>query len=180
MKLFISTLLLFSITALAESGRLENSPYHPALGRLIELQQLNGQHLSKLVKATYDRSIHPGYTTADIPLGVYLPANALITRSYIYTVTPQTHSLTGAGVQDNSTTFTTAVFCEDANNIKTATGFGTSAAGGLIEGQSTGAASAFVGSIADKCQINVRFASVDGGIVSAGKFNVFLNYVVTD
>jgi hypothetical protein len=98
-------------------------------------------------------------------LGVYLPASALILRSYIYVETQMVDN--GSG--------TVAYHCEDANNVKTATDMTGSAAGAFIEGASTGAVSAAVASIANRCEIK---ATVAGADLSAGKHHVFVDYVV--
>ncbi len=126
----------------------------------------DGVGAKAIARATYDVAVSGyGSSTSDHGLGVYLPAKAIITRSYLQVVTQLADS--GAG--------TLAVFCEDANNIKTATDLTGSASGALIEGASTGAASAFVGSIAAQCEIKARPAGVD---LSAGKLIVFVEYVI--
>lgn len=94
-----------------------------------------------------------------------LPAGAKITRSYLYVVTQFSDS--GSG--------TVALSCEDANNIKTATDITGSAAGAFIEGQSTGAASAFVGSIAAACTVTATVAGVDQ---ATGKLVGYVKYIV--
>lgn len=167
MKILILILSLISTCAFAADPQLGQANYPPALKRMIELQNLDGQKLQRKARATWDYDRQGGASTEDLKTGVFLPAKAIITRSYIYVKTQQTSA--GAA--------TTAVFCEDANNIKTATDITGEAAGALVEGQSTGAASAFVGSIAAQCEIKVRFAVFP---VSSGKFNVFVDYIVTD
>lgn len=101
-------------------------------------------------------------------LGVALPAKTLITRSYIRIET----QLVDTG------TCTVAIHCEDANNIKTATDITGTAANGFIEGQSTGAASAFVASIAAACNITLTVANGGSCVPSAGKGEVYVEYVV--
>lgn len=123
----------------------------------------------KMLRVVYDTSVgSQGSSTVNSgvhSLGAYLPAKAIITRSYLYVVTQFADS--GAG--------TVALHCEDANNIKTATDITGSSAGALIEGQSTGAASAFVGSIAAECEVK---ATVAGASQTAGKLVAFIEYVV--
>jgi hypothetical protein len=108
-----------------------------------------------------------GITQGTYSTGVALPAKAVITRSYFKIITQFVDA--GAG--------TIAIFCEDANNIKTATDITGSAANAFVEGQSTGAASAFVRAIGAACNISVVIGGVD---VSAGKLIGWVEYVVED
>lgn len=154
---------LFSFTSHAE---LKGAPFGPAGdARFNELEKgkLN------VLKAVYDVSsgLHSGTSGATVNLGVYLPAKALIVRSYIYVVTQLVDGGTG----------TLAFQCEDANNIKTATDMTGTAAAGFIEGQSTGAASAFKAAIGSRCQMQ---AVVAGATISAGKLDVYVEYMITD
>lgn len=123
------------------------------------------------LKAVYDSSKKDyGSSTVDSgvhALGSYLPKNAVITRSWIYVVDQLVDNGTG----------TLAIFCEDANNIKTATDMTGSAAGAKVEGQSTGAASAFVAGIAADCEVKAKVA---GANITAGKLDVFVTYVIAD
>lgn len=100
-------------------------------------------------------------------LGVSLPAKAIITRSFF--VVDTQFSDTGSG--------TVALSCEDANNIKTATDITGSSAGAIVEGESTGAASAFKSSIASACEIT---ATVAGSVQATGKLTGWVTYVVAD
>ncbi len=117
-------------------------------------------------RVVYDTAVDGGGIGAHL-LGVSLPAKALITRSYLYVVTQFVDS--GSG--------TVAVSCEDANNIKTATDITGTAAAGLIEGQSTGAASAFVGSIAATCEVTATVATASQ---TSGKALIFIEYEVVE
>jgi len=127
----------------------------------------DGLHAQRVARATMDCA-SSGCSVGAHSLGVALPANAIITRSYIYIVT----QLTDTG------TCTVAISCEDANNIKTATDITGTAAGGFIEGASTGAASAFVGGIAAACNITGTVADGGSCVPSAGKLIVYVEYVV--
>lgn len=140
-------------------------------GKVTEAQQkvisADGLHSHRIARATWDFATDGGAISA-IPnaAGVTLPAKALITRSWIYVTTQIVDA--GSG--------TMAISCEDANNIKTATDLTGTAAGGFIEGASTGAISAAVGSIAAACVITFTIA---GAAATAGKITVFVEYVVS-
>lgn len=97
--------------------------------------------------------------------GVDLPAKAVITRSFFVVNTQFVDA--GSG--------TVAISCEDANNIKTATDITGSADGAIVEGESTGAASAFKSSIAAACPITVTVAGADQ---TAGSLTGFVEYYV--
>jgi hypothetical protein len=127
----------------------------------------DGLYGLKVAKATFD------FADGDLAvgahgLGVSLPAKAIIIRSWIRIDT----QLVDTG------TCTVAISCEDANNIKTATDITGSAAGAMIEGESTGAASAFKSSIAAACEITATVADGGSCVPSAGKGSVFVMYVV--
>lgn len=130
----------------------------------IGAQSAEGLHLKRIARVTYDVAVDGG-TVAAHGLGVSLPANSIITRSWLYIVTQFSDS--GSG--------TVAVSCEDANNIKTATDITGTAAGGFIEGQSTGAISAAVGGIAAACEVT---ATVATATQATGKALIFIEYVV--
>lgn len=138
------------------------------VGKITEAKQYpqtaDGLHSKRIARATYDFAVHTGAQGA-YSLGVALPAKALIMRSWIYVVTQMVDA--GSG--------TMAIHCEDANNIKTATDLTGTAAGGFIEGAQTGAVSAAVGAIGAACNIT---ATIGGADLSAGKFIVFVEYVV--
>jgi hypothetical protein len=129
----------------------------------------DGLHAKRYARATLNCAAS-GCSVGAHSLGVSLPANALITRSYIYVVT----QLSDTG------TCTVAISCEDANNIKTATDITGTAAGGFIEGASTGAASAFVGGIAATCAITATIADGGSCVPVAGKAIVFVEYNVVE
>ena len=136
------------------------------LETMIKAQSADGLHLKRIARATYDVAVNLG-TVAAHGLGVSLPANAIIVRSWFYVVTQFVDA--GSG--------TVAISCEDANNIKTATDITGSAAGAIVEGESTGAASAFKASIAAACEIT---ATVATAAQTAGKLIVFVEYVVAE
>lgn len=150
-------LLMMSSVALAAS-----TPFPPWLQKFFDMAPVqNGIGVQRTARAVYDVAVHGG-SVGDHGLGVFLPAKAVITRSYLRIDT----SFTDVG------SATVALSCEDANNIKTATDF--TGLSGLVEGESTGAASAFKQSIANKCEIT---ATVAGGLQSTGKATVWVDYV---
>lgn len=106
-------------------------------------------------------------TGLGIASGVFLPAKAVIIRSYFRITTQFVDG--GAG--------TIALSCEDANNIKTATDITGSAVGAFIEGASTGTAASFVASIAATCDITLTAATAEP---SAGALTVWVHYVIHD
>jgi hypothetical protein len=120
----------------------------------------------RVARVTYDVATDLGTIGAHL-LGVTLPAKSIITRSFFYTDTQFVDG--GAG--------TVALSCEDANNIKTATDITGNAVGVIVEGESTGAASAFKASIAADCEVT---ATVAGAAQTAGKLTAYIYYVVTD
>lgn len=127
----------------------------------------DGNYGVKVAKATYS------YADGDLAvgahgLGVSLPAKAIIIRSWMHVDTQQA----------DTGTCTMAVSCEDANNIKTATDLSGSAADALIEGASTGAASAFTKAIGAACEITMTVADGGSCVPSAGKGSVYVMYVV--
>ncbi len=120
----------------------------------------------RLVKAVYDTAIHQSATSTN-GLGVYLPANAVITRSWFYVRTAMSGN-PGARV---------AFQCEDANNIKTSTDMTALAKDTMVEGASTGTAATFVTNIGAQCQIS---AVLIGDVMSTGAAEIYINYVVHD
>jgi hypothetical protein len=147
--------LLTSLTLFAAT------PFPPEVN-----DRFNALETEQMVEFEYDVATDGG-TIAAHTLGEWLPANAVITRSFFYINTQFTDSGTG----------TVALSCEDANNIKTATDITGSAAGSIIEGESTGAVSAFTSGIAARCSIT---ATVAGAAQTAGKLTGWVRYVIAD
>lgn len=128
-----------------------------------------------IVRVVYDTAVVDSDGSTSTTLGVHglgksLPAAALITRSYLYIK----NAFTSTGAAGSSTV---QFFCEDENNIKTATDLTTSSADTLVEGQSTGATSAMVKSVAAACEIKAKVA---GAALTAGKAIVFVEYNVIE
>jgi hypothetical protein len=163
MKVLLSILLTFTATVvLAQTGA--NSRFAPFKQKAI--QEIEAMSAEKTVRVQYDFGLHGG-AVGTIGLGKYLPAGAIITRSFLYIDTQLASGGTG----------TIALKCEDANNIKTATYLGGSSSGDLVEGASTGATSAMVKSIAARCEISAVLAVSD---FTAGKLTAWVKYVLHD
>lgn len=181
MKKFLALLLVCGFTGTAMAA-LRGSPYGPHLDQRfsdveVEVDALQalpsnvaptteGISNLRIARVTYDVATDLG-TVAAHGLGVTLPAKSIIIRSWLYIDTLFVDA--GAG--------TVAISCEDANNIKTATDFTASSAGDLVEGESTGASSAFKKSIAAACEVT---ATVATAAQTAGKATVWIQYVVHD
>jgi hypothetical protein len=164
--LAILALTLLTITAAAES------PLPPWVSDLMGnslpdgTQSKQGTFVAKTVRFIYDVATNGG-SVAPHTLPVILPPNAVITRSYFKIVTAFTSGASGGG--------TVAISCEDANNIKTATDLSSQSANAFVEGESTGAASAFKRAIAAPCSITATVAST---AQTAGKLVGWLDYVI--
>lgn len=130
----------------------------------------DGVFAKRVAKVHLDCGTGAGCSLGAHTLGVSLPAKALIVRSYIYIKTQFV----------DTGTCTVALSCEDANNIKTATDISGTAAGGFIEGASTGASTAFVASIAAACVITATVADGGSCVPSAGYLDAYVEYVTTD
>lgn len=176
MKKFIYALLIvFGLTGtMIYLSADAQSPFPPWVSSLDAKVLPDGQsgqlgtYVQKTVRYIYNVPTHLG-TVAAHGLGVFLPANAVITRSYFKIITVFTSGASGGG--------TVALHCEDANNIKTATDISGQSANAFVEGAETGAASAFVRAIAAPCEIT---ATVAGTAQTAGKLVGWLNYVVEE
>lgn len=127
------------------SMALASTPFMPEVEA-----RFKAAEVKKVVKVKYSVAANGG-TIGARGLGVKLPPNIVITRSYFRVDTQFVDG--GSG--------TVALSCEDANNIKTATDITGSSAGTYVEGASTGAASAFVASIAAPCEITATVAGAD-------------------
>ena len=130
----------------------------------------DGSMQKRIVRATYDVAVDLG-TIAAHGLGVSLPANAIIVRSWFYTVTQFVDA--GAG--------TVALSCETANNIFSAADITGNADGVKVDGiqqafatfDGTGAA----GVLGAACELT---ATVATAAQTAGKLNLFVEYVVAE
>lgn len=124
----------------------------------------DGLDAVRLARATYDVAVASGAVGAH-PLGVSLPAKAIIKQAWLNIKTQFTDN--GAG--------TVAFHCEDANNIITAQDITGLAAGTNHPGAASGPAGSMVGSIAAECEITATVATTEQ---TAGKGIVFVEYVV--
>ena len=126
----------------------------------------DGNNQLRTARATYDVGVDLG-TVAAHGLGVYLPANAIIIRSYFYIVEQFVDA--GSG--------TVALHCEDANNIYSAADITGMLVGSVTDGIQDGTTANFTGSISASCEIT---ATVAGSAQTAGKFITFVEYIVAE
>lgn len=168
--LILTALCLAFVGTLAYAQKSPVPPWFSSIAGNIKLSDATsneeGHFSEKVARFVYDVSTDGGSVAAH-SLGVILPARAVIVRSYFKIITQFSDSGTG----------TVAIHCEDANNIKTATDITGSSANAFVEGQSTGAASAFVRGIAADCNIT---ATVAGATQSTGKLVGWVHYVLED
>ena len=139
---------------------------------LVSMAAVSGDGLNqkRTARATYDVAVDLG-TIAAHGLGITIPANAIIVRSWFYTVTQFVDA--GAG--------TVAISCETANNIFSAADITGNADGVLVDGiqqafstfDGTGAA----GILGAACELT---ATVATAAQSAGKLVLFVEYMVAE
>lgn len=117
-------------------------------------------------QATYNFATNGG-AVGTHSLLVQIPKNAVIVRSYAYSITKPTTSASG----------TLAFTCENAGDLVAATAAASyAAAGASIDGASTGAASVFKYiDTAGPCTISAVIAT---GALTAGEVTVFSEYVL--
>lgn len=126
----------------------------------------DGHYAKQLVKATYDFSKQGG-SVGSIDLGVAIPANAIETRSYLYSVTQPTTSASG----------TLAFYCASSSSpdLKQPTAAASyPAAGAVADGTQTGAAANF-STVSSACNIKAKIGT---GALTAGKVVLYVEYVV--
>lgn len=198
MNKLIHLILLTTLLALPAAAAKRGSPYLPEIdqrfsdleagsglgtGAVTSAKILDGTILEADLGSQAAEGLHPARialfeydcatdtcTVGAHALGVSLPAKAVIIRSYFKVITQFT----------DSGTCTIALSCEDANNIKTATDISGSSANAFVEGQSTGASSAFVRAIGAACEITATVADGGSCVVSAGKLRGWVHYVLED
>ena len=179
-------LILCAVLAFANLGiynahaDIEGAPYLPEIdARFNAIEQGNhflnnsypsgaadSHYVQQEAQATYDFAKYTG-ATGTYDLGISIPANAIVTRTYLYSITKPTTSASG----------TLAFYCANATNaeFKLATAAASyPSAGALAEGNQTGTA-ANMSVISSKCDVH---ANIQTGALTAGKVTLFLNYVV--
>jgi hypothetical protein len=132
---------------------------------------VDGLMRKRVARATYDVAVDGG-TAGAYGLGVSLPANAIITRSWFYTVTQFVDG--GAG--------TVALHCETANNIFSAADITGNADGTLVDGIQDGTFANFDGTgaagvLGSACELTATVATAEQ---TAGKLVLFVEYVVAE
>lgn len=126
-----------------------------------------GLNAMRVAHAVWDTAVSSGGVVGAHSLGVALPAKALIKQVWTYAITQPATAASG----------TVALSCEDANNLLTAADITGYTAGTIHAGNETGTAATMVAAIAAQCNIT---ATIAVGNMSAGKVDVFVEYVVTD
>ncbi len=146
------------------------SPYPPWVKKLVasdlgDAKLVNGHYLEKVAVINFDPAAIAALRDVGAhPMGVYLPAGAMVTQSWFSVQTQFVDS--GSG--------TLAWHCEDANNLYTATDV-TGITTATTTGASTGAASTMVKAIAARCQIT---ATVGGVALTDGKMRFYVRYLL--
>jgi len=131
----------------------------------------DGLNQKRTARATYDVLVDGGVAAA-YGLGVTIPADAIIVRSWFYTVTQFVDA--GSG--------TVALHCETANNIFSAADITGNAAGTLVDAVQDGTFAAFDGSgaagvLGAVCELTATVATADQ---TAGKLILFVDYIVAE
>lgn len=177
-KYFLVALL--ALSAISAHADIQGAPFIPEIdARFNALEQGNhilnnvypmgsadGHWVQQEAQATYDFAKYTG-AVAGYDLGVAIPAGAIVTRSFLYSITQPTTSASG----------TLGFYCNNASNpefkLQTAAA-SYPAAGALAEGIQTGTA-ANMSVIATKCDVHAKIVT---GALTAGKVTLFINYVI--
>ncbi len=120
----------------------------------------------RIARVTYDVAVDGGAIGAHL-LGITLPANLIITRSWFFTDVQFVDA--GAG--------TVALSCEDANNILSAVDITAITSGTKTTGAQDDAIANFTGGIAAACEVT---ATVAVAAQTAGKLVLFIEYIVAE
>lgn len=124
----------------------------------------DGHQPKQMLVGTYDFATMGGGSVGTIELGVSLPDNAIVTKSYIDVLTAPA----GVGA-------TIAIRTESAADIKAATAIASYS--GFVAGEQTGSGvTAFVKTTAERA-LGINIANT---ALTAGKFKVYLEYVVSE
>lgn len=166
-KVQLGTMLdLSGDASLADSGALTIASDSVEEDMLADVGS-DGLHALRIARATYDVSGPDDGSVGAHGLGVSLPANAHLLKSWFYVETQFVDS--GAG--------TVALHCEDANNIFSAADITGNSDGTEVAGASDWAVGNMVAGIAAACEIT---ATVAGAEQTAGKLIVWVIYAVLD
>lgn len=142
--------------ALEQGNHLQNNKF--------PMGSTDGHWVQQEAQATYDFAAQTG-AIGTYDLGVSIPKNAVVTRSYLYSITQPTTSASG----------TLAWYCGTYQLFKVATAAASyGAAGAAIEGTQTGTA-ANMSTVSGNCDVKAVIAT---GALTAGKVTLFVNYVV--
>lgn len=181
-QLILCAVLAFANLAIWNAhADIEGAPYLPEIdARFNAIEQGNhflnnsypsgaadGHYVQQEAQATYNFATQTG-ATGNYDLGVSIPANAIITRTYAYSITKPTTSASG----------TLGFYCNNNNNpeLKASTVVASYGAtgGAPVDGIQSGAA-ANMSVIPTKCDVH---ATIGTGSLTAGKVTLYINYVV--
>lgn len=132
---------------------------------------VDGLMAVKVARATYDFAVDGG-AISSIGLGVTLPDNAIVTRTYIQVITTLTSSTDAA-------TIALTIPTDDVAGLRAATAIssGTSWDAGFKDGIQDGVIANFSEQCAAEREITATIAEE---AVTAGKFIVFCEYIISD
>lgn len=157
MRLLLPLLLLSTLAHAA-------TPFLPEVEDRFSKAEIE-QKARVVYDVTGNSSLGTSTTGGTHGMGVFLPAKAIITRSFLQIATPFSQNVAGD----------LEFKCEDAANIMprvNPTGF---SANQIYSGLEAGGTSSIVGNIAAPCEIT---ATVRGAHIASGKAVLFVNYVV--
>ncbi len=127
-------------------------------------QTADGLHLKRVARAVLDCGAS-SCVVGTVSMAIALPADALITQAYFYTVTQFVDA--GSG--------TVALHCEDADNIFAAADITGIAVGAVTSGAPIGTAATMAAGIASACTITATIATIEQ---TAGVLVLFVEYTV--
>lgn len=175
-----SLVALLALSAVSAHADIQGTPFMPEedarfnaleqgnhlLNNKFPMGSADGHWVQQEAQATYDFAKNTG-GIANYDLGVPIPAGAIVTRSYLYSITKPTTSASG----------TLSFYCSNSANPEFKLPLAAASypsAGALAEGIQTGTA-ANMSVISSKCDVHAGIAT---GALTAGKVTLFLNYVV--
>lgn len=163
---FVTLLITLLVGFAAQSAVLNTSRYAPFRPKVKE--HLDNLLSEQIQRFTYSVAVDGGSTGTAHGTGKFLPAKAIITRSYLKFDNAFIDSGTGTG----------AIYCEDAGNILAAEDLTAHSTGALVEGASTGAVAGFKDNIAARCEISVLFGANVGP--TSGKLTGWVHYIISE
>lgn len=186
MKKYFANLVALTLTvfiAFSAYAVVKGSPYMPELDSRLNVIEddvtvlealpaaatydVDGLLGLRVVRATIDCGTASNCTVGAHPLGITLPANALLTKSFMFVKTQFASASAG----------TLAIHCEDANNVLTARNVTSYAASAVVDLNQTGVSGTYTAGIASACALTATVASGD---YTAGKGHAIIEYIEHD